>query len=106
AERPQHAEHLERLDLHRHRTRAARGGDARHLRGPAPGPLGPLIHHEAISMTAASAAAVGFSGLRPTAFPPRTLTATSASVRSASVCGSPVWSERAPITGGPTMKPV
>src|SRR4029453_1235920 len=96
--------HLERLDLHRHRTGAAWGGDARHVRGAVAGPLGPLIHHEAISMTAASAAALGFSGLWPTAFPPRTLTATSASVRSASVCGSPVWSERTPITGGPTMK--
>ena len=42
AERPEHAERLERLDLHHHRARAPRRGDARHGRGPAAGALRPL----------------------------------------------------------------
>ena len=49
AERPEHAERLERLDLHRHRARAARRRDARHGRRSAPGPLRPLERSSALA---------------------------------------------------------
>ena len=50
--------------------------------------------------------APGLEVRAPMARPPSTVTATRATTSSASVLGSPAWSERRPITGGPTMNPV
>jgi pimeloyl-ACP methyl ester carboxylesterase len=66
----------------------------------------PSRPQDTISATVPLASRMGMSFRPPSALPPTTVTAPSESTSSASVRGSPIRSDRTPITGGPTMNPV
>jgi serine-type D-Ala-D-Ala carboxypeptidase (penicillin-binding protein 5/6) len=61
---------------------------------------------EAVSATGTFVSAPAVLVPGPIALPPSTVTAPSETTSKESVRGRPIWSERRPISGGPTMNPV